>query len=70
MVKYQVEISDEAKDALKKIYDWLKEEESLSVAQKVRGGILDAILLISYGVLKIRVLSAHSGWSGTFGGGL
>ena len=43
MVKYQVEISDEAKDALKKIYDWLKEEESLSVAQKVRGGILDAV---------------------------
>lgn len=43
MVKYQVEISDEAKDALKKIYDWLKDEESLSVAQKVRDGILDAI---------------------------
>ena len=43
MVKYQVEIGDEAKDSLKKIYDWLKEEESLSVAQKVRAGILDAI---------------------------
>ena len=29
-----------------------------------------SVLLISCGVLKIRVLSALSGWSGTFGGGL
>ncbi len=43
MVKYKVTVSDEAKASLQKIYIWLKENESLSTAKKVRDGILDAI---------------------------
>lgn len=60
MLKYQVEISDEAKDALKKIYDWLREEESLSVAQKVRGGILGAISKLATLPQRHRILEEIS----------
>lgn len=60
MVKYLVEISDEAKDALKKIYDWLKEDESLFVAQKVRAGILDAISKLATMPQRHRILEEIS----------
>lgn len=60
MVKYQVEISDEAKDALKKIYDWIKKEESISVAQKVRDGILDAISKLTTMPQRHRILEEIS----------
>lgn len=43
MVIYKVSVSDEAKASLRNIYGWLKENESLQTAQKVRDGILDAI---------------------------
>lgn len=43
MVDYKVSVSDEAKDSLYRIYSWLKENESLKTAQKVRDGILEEI---------------------------
>lgn len=43
MVKYKVTVSDEAKASLQKIYYWLRENESLTTARKVRDGILDTI---------------------------
>lgn len=41
MVKYSVTVSDEAKTALQNIYDWLKEEEAITIATKIKNGILD-----------------------------
>jgi len=43
MVDYKVSVSDEAKEALQNIYDWLKENESTTIANKVKNGILDEI---------------------------
>lgn len=43
MVTYKVTVSKEAKAALRKIYSWLKENESPLTADKVRDGILDEI---------------------------
>jgi plasmid stabilization system protein ParE len=41
MVKYKVIISQAALERLKSIYDYLKNEDSLQTAQKVRNGILE-----------------------------
>lgn len=43
MVSYKVSISDEAKEALQEIYNWLKVNESTTTANKVRDAILDEI---------------------------
>jgi plasmid stabilization system protein ParE len=43
MVKYKVKLSKEARASLNEIYDWLKENESLSIAKKVKNGILITI---------------------------
>ena len=43
MVKYQVKIANEAKQSLKEFYNWLQENESQSVASKVRDGLLQSI---------------------------
>jgi len=39
MVKYKVKLSKEARASLNEIYDWLKENESASIANKVKNGI-------------------------------
>jgi len=44
MVNYQVLVSKEARDNLQAIYEWLVENESTATAQKVRDGLLDAII--------------------------
>lgn len=43
MVRYQVNVGDEAIEALQAIHSWLKENESITIANKVRDGILDEI---------------------------
>ncbi|MEM0992529.1 MAG: type II toxin-antitoxin system RelE/ParE family toxin [Bacteroidota bacterium] len=43
MVTYKVSVSDEAKGNLRQIYEYLEEEVSLTTAEKVRDGLLDAI---------------------------
>jgi plasmid stabilization system protein ParE len=43
MVSYKVSVSDEAKEALQEIHYWLKENESTTIADRVRDGILDEI---------------------------
>lgn len=43
MVRYQVKISEEAKQSLVDFYTWLRENESEVIASKVRSGLLDSI---------------------------
>jgi len=43
MVRYKVSVSDEAKETLRNIYHWLKENESASTAENVKKGLLDEI---------------------------
>ncbi len=47
MVSYKVSASEEAKQSLQQIYNWLKMEVSLLTAQKVRDGILDEIAALA-----------------------
>jgi plasmid stabilization system protein ParE len=43
MVVYKVVISDEAKANLQRIFAYLRDEESMVVAEKVRDGIIETI---------------------------
>ena len=43
MVEYRVKVGNEAKENLRSIYFWLKENEGFTVANKVRTGLLDSI---------------------------
>jgi plasmid stabilization system protein ParE len=47
MVKYKVIVSDEAKAAIKEIYQWIAQRESLQVAKNVKNGILQEIRRLS-----------------------